>query len=382
MRTGGFLLALALAFAAVSVPHAGAQAPAGAIYFGSTLKSTVTANAACPEAVFENHYEATTTAPPAGTAAAAASYGADSCYNYWDYTATQDFTFTGDITIHALLGCTAAWAAIEVDGHVYLDGTEISNSGDPFVLYLPPATCIPGGSVQVDIPVVGSAGTEVRSGQIVSTGIIVFSENPPSNAAANNIVIMTGATTSALTATGIPGAVQAVGGEALDLVAAKTSASAPPGESGFYNLTVKNLGAATKFTMSTVGLPNGYTAAFNPLTGDIAKDASTPTVLKVTISSTATGGTHVPFKVKVTSTAGANKTVDVSIDVIKTAPPPTTGPSGGPSGDTTQPATTTDDNGFTREGDTGGSSKASPGIEFALNVLAVALVVLARRRQP
>jgi len=176
------------------------------------------------------------------------------------------------------------------------------------------------------------------------------------------------------------GGVQTSGGlEKLGMTAKKTSATGAPGADVTYELTIVNQGVDTNFTLSSVGLQTGYSAAFSPLSSTLAKNDTATSTMKVSIPADAKSGTKVTFKAKALSAHGANKTVDLTLDV-KTASSGVKPTSGGPTSNG-GPVTSDD---FTP--DNGGSSgdntsKKSPGIEFAINILAVGVLVVALRRK-
>lgn len=358
---------LAILVSCLAVPQASAQAAANTLYFTDTLVRTAMppeVNEEDPGCPVESYYAATTSPPPAGQTYTGLAVVAGACYVHFDYVAPSAFTFTTDIGVNALIDCTAPTAIIEVDANVFAGPDEIVNGGDDFVAFIPPAVCTPGSPVAVTIPVLGSAGFEIAAGMTLSTRIVVFGESPPDlGAGVGNTFIVTGTPASALVAGGIPGP-GVVGAEAIDLAVGDASAGAAPGADAFFNLTVTNVGGATEYTLSTSGLPEGYGAAFNPLSGSLAANATADAVLKVTIPDSATAGTAIPFTVTVTSTAGANKTVELTLDVLQRSV-----------SSSTTSGTTSD--GFTSET----TSQAAPGFELLANVLAVGLAVVAMRRR-
>ncbi len=378
MRVSRLLsLALVIGIFAGIAPNANAADAPGTIYLDSNVLSTTTPAVPCVADVI---YGAAVTAPAAGKAYIGTSTEAIACSIAFDYVVETPFALGGDITVSILLGCTVTDAITEVDADVSIAGTVVDAGTRHSNVAIPPAPCPPGGTSAWTwtLPHAGEAAT---TGDIVQVTISVWGNSPPpAQPGVGNIYVITGAATSSISAVGIP-APSTVGAESINLAVAKTSASALPGGAAYYNLTVNNLGAATKFTLASSGLPNGYAAAFNPLSGDMAAGSNTTATLKVTIPSSAAGGTSVPFKVKVTGTAGANKTIELTIVVAKAST--TTGPgvTSGPGG-TDQPGATTDEGVYTDEdGNVVSGTKPAPGIEFASNVLAIGLLVVAMRRR-
>ncbi|MES2154498.1 MAG: hypothetical protein V4510_05115 [bacterium] len=389
MRTSGILLAALLAFGVLAATQTTtAQAATGNVYFTAT--NTPAAGGICP---VENHYGTTLIAPTGTTEGKAyldaPNPGFSFCSIYFEFTMTGDSTLDSVVHVNVYIGCDVPAAAggltTTLRWQLYLNGAALGARVDTFDQIV----CTPGSLTASGVDLDPADTTPLVAGDLVSVGLSGFFEtaSPPNGsppAPEGTVYVSTGTAAAASAMTNpafIVEAINKVGTEAVGLSSAKSAASAPAGNPAFYNLTVKNLGTATKYTMSTTGLPTGYTAAFNPLSADLAANSTATTVLKVTIPASATGGTHVPFKVKVTSTAGANKTIDLAVDVLKTpGGPGTTGPGGtsGPGG--TGPGGETTDEGFTGEGETG-TAKKSPGIEFALNVLAVGMLVVAMRRR-
>ncbi|MES2154499.1 MAG: hypothetical protein V4510_05120 [bacterium] len=389
MRVGVVLIALLAGLAVLNVMPVAQAAGEGTLYFDKTLSATkATAPCAGP------FYSAQTTIPAAGKAYWGLQAGTSNCAANFDYTASEDFSMSGAIVFTMYVGCdepavVPAGQTLPVLGDVPSWDFTVSVGGKAQFSGqgLDQVNCSGGTAyTKLTATVTPTTPVKVATGDLVNINVDIYgAANPPSQSPQGNLFIATGdaVSVSGLTAMGIPGAPAVVGTESLNLGIAKSTASALPGNSALYNLTIKNLGTATKFTLSTSGLPSGYTAAFNPLTGNLAGNTTAASQLKVTVPSSASGGTHVPFKVSVVGTAGANKTIDVSLDVLKAATNPTpTPPGGGPGpGGSPDPGTTPGD-GFTSEGQNpAGSSKASPGIEFAGNILAVGLLVVGLRRR-
>lgn len=179
----------------------------------------------------------------------------------------------------------------------------------------------------------------------------------------------------------------AAGTEVLAITATKSSAAAVPGGEAKYDLKVTNLGAVnTNFTLSALNLPAGYVATFAPPKGAIAVNATTPAALAVKIPANAKSTTHLTFQAKVVGAKGANKTVDLTLDVT-TPGSASSSTSAGPGGSGGPGPTSGGDNGGGDGGTTTDengnviTTKKSPGIEFLANVLAVGLVVVAMRRR-
>lgn len=388
MRLGGLLLGLLLFASVVAVVPAVRAGTPGFLYLTpadngpATASCSVTGMAPEPNELPESHYKMATAAPIAtGKAYLSDSTAADSCYTYFDFTVTQAFSIPGDVTAHAFFGCDAPTAAPASSGALpstsvalllngALVGKQIDNDQAAIV-------CT-GGSAYTDVAdVFPAVALDLKAGDVLTYRIIYWGPTPGPDSTHPNAYIATGvaASMSLLTADGIPGAASKVGTEAINLAVANSGASTAPGGSAMYDLTITNVGAATNYTLMVVDLSSTYTASFNPLSARLATNTTGHAALKVDVPESAAPDTHLTFKVKVVGTQGANKTVDLSLDVKEattTSGPPTTGPSGG---------TTGSDGGFTNPSASGSTSKKSPGVEFLANILAVSLVVVAMRRR-
>lgn len=172
------------------------------------------------------------------------------------------------------------------------------------------------------------------------------------------------------------------GSEALAVVSTKTNATAAPGATVTFPISVSNVGAiATNFTMTASGGPTGTNLTFSPQSGDLATNSTANVVLTAKIPAGAANG---PSQVTVTATGGkgTTKTLVLSLVVSKdgSATPST---SGGPG--TTSGTGGTSSSGAGTGGPSGtqnsSSSKASPGADAVmLALVGIGAVLVARRR--
>lgn len=373
MNVRGVLLTLTLAASVLAVVPSVHAESVGIMYLDAVGGPSASE---CTPEVPELAYVMTPVAPAAPGKAYLSLTAPASCVTYWDYAVTAPFSVPGDLTVTIFLGCDQPAAGVGVDPflssaliNLYQDGTVIGNDGSE-VRYNQPLVCQPGTATELTF-VVPAVGTDFAAGEMFTLAFQVFAGPGEGNNAPNfHILTGTAGQLSVISGEGLPGA--AAGGEAIQLSGVPNIGKGNPGTDVIFNLTVTNIGPATGYNLSAVGLPAEYKVAFAPLSGDLASNSTASSKLKVTIPAAATVGTSIPFRVNATATGGAASSIQLTLQVTKASGTTTTGPR--PTG--TDSSTSGDD--FTDQGET---SKAAPGVEFLANIAAVGLLVVALRRR-
>lgn len=371
MQARGFLLALGLVSSfLLAVPTAQA-ASVGLLYLTPTSAPSTTGcleSAPAPDAA-EARYVLAPTAPiEAGKGYLSLSSPA-TCVTYWDYVALAPFSVPGTLTVTLFFGCDSPTGAGggEAPGVVSFSSTLITmrqngdtiGNGGEAVRINEPLVCDPSALTELTY-VVPDVGTDFEAGDVLTLAFQFFGPSGDTATQANAYIATGPGSLSVISGEGLPGV--AAGVEALQLSSDNVSQGAPAGGDALYNLTITNIGPATEFTLSTQGLPDGYTVAFNPLTGTVAANTTAASVVRVTIPASATPGTKIPFTAMAVATGGGNSTLPLELNVLQPS---------------LEPTSTTSDDGFT----TSGTTAAAPGVELLANVLAIGLLVVALRRR-